>query len=84
MDKKLFFEQVKSLRGWFDQKGQHVRLDDLVKTVIGTKESEVNVEESLEEEVARVIEKIKKAKENEKLRVKSKELIEQIKKSLED
>lgn len=83
MSKDSFFKQVKSLRSILDYKNQHSVLDNIVETVSQSSEDEMD-EESLEEEVARIIIKIKKAKENDKLRVKSKELIEQIKKSLED
>ena len=86
MSKERFFDHVRDLRSWLGSSATpHQILDSIVETTgLNEKEKSMNEEESLEKDVMRVIKRIKESKEKEKLRAKSKDLIEQIKKSLEE
>ena len=85
-DKEKFFEYVNKLRygiwycGGSKQMENHSFLDKLVKTVIG--DETMTHEQSLQDDVARIIKRIKEAKENEALAAKADELIEKIRKEL--
>ena len=85
MDREDFFRAVDSLRrgivnGWSNQY-QHENLDNIIQLV--TEGEIMNKEKtSLEEDVVRVIKRIKEAKENEILKDKADKLIETLKKEL--
>lgn len=83
MDKEAFFKAVAELREAIINNYYSIanrRLDTLVSvTIIGDKMSE---DLNLQEDVARIIKRIKQAKENEALREKANELIEELKKEL--
>jgi len=90
MDRESFFNAIKSVRedminGYYDRSS--LKLDRVVEIAMGKSCdacTEEKVEQDLEKDVIRVIKRIEAAKKDEKLKTKAAELIETIKKSLED
>lgn len=83
INRELFFGAVDKLReaiskGWGDAY-QHLQLDSIIN--IATEESLVE-NKTLEEDVAKLIKRIKIAKENDLMKEKAKKLIEKLKEEL--
>jgi len=80
MNRELFFDEVRKLRGYISYEYPHKILDNIVETATGGTEMK---ERSLEEDMKRLIKRIEEAKKDEKLSDKAKELIKKIKAELE-
>ena len=84
MNKKAFFDEVRSMRTSIvygsDESYLHKELDNIVKIVIGDEKMKP---ENLEEAAMELIRKIKKLKEDDKLKKQAGEIIEKIKAELE-
>ena len=87
MNKQAFFESVANLRegltkGW-NNTYRHKQLDDIVHNVLGELEME-NLDEDLTQHIVEHIKAIKKAREQEALETKAKEILTQIKAAIDN
>ncbi len=89
MDRKAFQRSVRQLRDSLTRMGNsfvpgaHKELDDIVHNVLGDEELE-NLDENLTQHIIQHIVTLKKAKEQEKLEAKAKNILGQIKAAIEE